>query len=126
MSLDRSKWLRIVLTVVTLDYVVVGIGSVLLPEMFNPDATVPLLYNLISITFGLFVFVLSLDTDKYHDFLWVLVIQEVGVVLFHLYQTVAQIGDPFFSLTIAGFHFIYLVAIVYLEGTSLVPSFVKR
>lgn len=125
MALDRPKWLRITLMIIALDYTLVGIGSILLPEWFNPSGNVQLAYNLISISVGLFAFVMSWDTEKYQDFLWVLVIQEIGVIFIHIYQIVAEIPDLFMNVIIAFIHLVYILAIIFLGNRSIIPSFAK-
>ena len=61
MALDKQKWLRITLLIIALDDIVVGIGSILLPNFFG---NTPLGYIQISITIGLFAIVIAQNPNK--------------------------------------------------------------
>lgn len=120
--IDRPKWLRIALIIIAIDYTFVGIMSIFFPEIMDPLGTVSINYYQVSITIGLFAFVLSWDTSKYHDFLWVLVIQEIGIIVTHIYQIIAEISDFYMNLIILILHTVYLLAIILLRERSLVPK----
>ncbi|MHA2291231.1 MAG: hypothetical protein ACXACK_03630 [Candidatus Hodarchaeales archaeon] len=119
---DRAKWLRIALIIIALDYTFVGIMSLFFPEIMDPAGTVSINYYQISITIGLFAFMLSWDTSKYHDLLWVLVIQEIGVIILHIYQIIAAISDFYMNVIILSLHVVYLTAIILLRERSLIPK----
>ncbi|MHA2327454.1 MAG: hypothetical protein ACXACR_02935 [Candidatus Hodarchaeales archaeon] len=119
---DRAKWLRIALIIIALDYTFVGIMSLFFPEIMDPAGTVSINYYQISITIGLFAFMLSWDTSKYHDLLWVLVIQEIGVIILHIYQIIAAISDFYMNDIILSLHVVYLTAIILLRERSLIPK----
>jgi hypothetical protein len=119
LELNKEKLLRITLIIVAIDYIIVGIFSFLLPEIFG---ITPVAYSQISITVGLFVIVVSLNIKKYQNFLWVIVIQEIGVILVHIYQIVNEISDFYNNITILAIHFIYLVVILLLAGDSIIPK----
>jgi hypothetical protein len=122
MELNKEKLLRITLIIVTIDYIFVGTFTFLLPEIFG---ITPVAYSQISITIGLFVLVVSSNIKKYQNFLWVIVIQEIGVIFVHIYQILNEISEFFNNITILTIHFIYLVVIILLAGDSIIPKVMK-
>jgi hypothetical protein len=122
MELSKEKILRITLIIVAIDYIIVGVFTFLLPEIFG---ITPVAYSQISITVGLFVLVVSTNIKKYQNFLWVIVIQEIGVIIVHVYQIFNEISDFYNNITILAIHFIYLVVIILLAGNSIIPKAMK-
>jgi hypothetical protein len=74
----------------------------------------PIANSQISITIGLFVLVISSNIEKYQTLLWVIVIQEIEVIIIHIYQIMNGDPDFFNDLTILVIYSIYAAVILLL------------
>ena len=122
MKIDTAKWLRITLLVLAVDYIAIGLFSLM------PDASGILIeigYAQFSVILGLFALVIAKNAKKYHTFLQLFVLNEIGVVLVHVYYIVNEIGSFYTNVTILVVHLLYLAALVLLTEESILPSFGK-
>lgn len=122
MNIDKQKILPILLIIIALDYLVVGIFTIFVPNSFG-DTT--LIYSQISITVGLFILVVSSDPKNYHNFLWVIVIQDIGEVLVHINLILNETSYFIINVIVSVTHSIYIIALLLLVGRSIIPNFGK-
>ncbi|MHA1947277.1 MAG: hypothetical protein ACW97W_14325 [Candidatus Hodarchaeales archaeon] len=109
---DRQKWLRITLIIMAIDYLFVGIYTIVLPDLFSTAGTLTINTSQVLITIGLFALLISRNTIKYKDFIWILVVQQIGNILVHIYQILNEISDFYMNLIIIAINFIYLVGLL--------------
>jgi hypothetical protein len=120
MEIDKQKILRFLLIIIALDYTIIGIYSALVPGSFGDTS---LVYSQISITVALFTLVVSSDIKKYQNFLWIVVVQEIGEVSVHLYLSNIDLQYSGLYVSIAIVHIFYLLALLILMGRSVIPNF---
>jgi len=98
-----------------LDYLFVGLYTIFLPNLFGTSSSLTINTSQTLITIGLFSLFITRDTKKYDLLLWVLVIQQIGNILVHIYQLIYRIDNYVMNMIIIIINTVYLVAILILK-----------
>ncbi|MHA2226476.1 MAG: hypothetical protein ACXAC8_14800, partial [Candidatus Hodarchaeales archaeon] len=93
--------------------------TIFLPNLFGATTNLAINSSQVYITIGLFSLFISRDPKKYHELLWVLIIQEIGNILVQIFHIITGTENFFMTVMIIAINFVYLVALVALRDREI-------
>jgi len=111
----RVNLLKLILTIIALDYLIIGLIIIFLPDLLGPPTPATAInFGQTNLITGIFALFLSRDPETYEKLIWVQIWQEIALNIVGIYQIFTEVVTLTQEGSVILVHVIYLVILVLL------------